>query len=259
MTRMSWPIALAGALAVGMLASCRTSKLEPGTGACLADQAAVGTRVLVFSRTAGYRHESIPAAVDAIRTIGVGHGFTVENTEDASTFTSANLGRFAAVVFLSTTGDILDASQQAAFGGYIRNGGGFVGIHSATDTEYDWPWYGQLVGAYFQSHPAIQPATVKIQDPAHLSTRCVPAAWARTDEWYDFRAQPTAGVSILATLDESTYQGGGMGANHPIAWYHRFDGGRAWYTAMGHTTESYADSTFRDHLAGGILWAVARQ
>ena len=161
-------------------------------------------------------------------------------------------------MFLSSTGDVLDSTQQAAFEGYIRAGGGFVGVHAAADAEYDWAWYGGLVGAYFKSHPAIQQATVHVAETSHLSTRCLPASWTRTDEWYDFRARPSDSVSVLATLDESTYSGGTMGSPHPIAWYHRFDGGRAWYTALGHTTESFSEPAFLDHLAGGILWVVAR-
>ena len=250
---------LAGPLlvAASLLAACDGSS-GPDQGRCADARAASGSRVLVFTRTTGYRHPSIPAGVAAVTALGDRHRFAVEHTEDPSAFTDQNLARFAAVVFFSTTGDVLDAAQQAAFERYVRAGGGFAGVHSATDTEYEWPWYGQLVGAYFKSHPAIQQATVRIQDATHASTRCVPTAWVRTDEWYDFASAPASGVTILATLDESTYQGGTMGASHPIAWYHRFDGGRAWYTAMGHTEESYSEPAFLDHIAGGILWAVAR-
>jgi type 1 glutamine amidotransferase len=219
---------------------------------------APGTRILVFSRTVGFRHPSIPDGLNAITAIGERLGIAVEHTEDATTFTTDNLARFSAVVFLSTTGDVLDSSQEAAFQGYIQAGGGFVGVHAAADAEYDWNWYGQLVGAYFSSHPRVQQATVHVEDLTHASTRCLPASWRRTDEWYDFRASPSNGISILATVDESTYTGGTMGSPHPIAWYHRFDGGRAWYTAMGHMSESYAEAAFLDHLAGGIVWATGR-
>jgi cytochrome c len=156
------------------------------------------------------------------------------------------------VVFLSTTGDILNATQKAAFERYIRSGGGFVGIHSASDTEYQWGWYGRLVGAYFASHPQIQQATIHIEDPAHPSTKDLPTVWQRTDEWYNFRSNPRGKVHVLATLDEATYSGGKMGADHPIAWCQAIDGGRSWYTAMGHTVESYAEPLFRLHLLGGI-------
>jgi type 1 glutamine amidotransferase len=213
-------------------------------------------RVLVFTKTAGFRHESIPDGLAAVAALGAAHGFTVEPTEDAGAFTDANLGGFAAVLFLNTTGDVLDEDQQDAFQRYIRAGGGFAGVHAASDTEHDWPWYGELVGAFFLSHPAIQRATVHVLDDAHPSTRCVPAAWTRRDEWYDFESRPVAGVRILATVDEDTYEGAVMGAPHPIAWAHAFEGGRAWYTAMGHTAESYAEPDFLDHLLGGVLWAA---
>lgn len=208
--------------------------------------------ILVFSKTTGFRHDSIPDGIAAIRALGAEHGFAVDATEDAGWFTEAALGRYKVVVFLCTTGNILDPDQKAAFERYIRSGGGFVGIHSASDTEYQWAWYGRLVGAYFASHPQIQRATVHIADPDHPSTRGLPAAWERTDEWYNFRANPRGEVRVLATLDETTYSGGAMGTDHPIAWCHTMDGGRSWYTAMGHTKESYDEPLFRRHLLGGI-------
>ncbi len=207
---------------------------------------------LVFSKTTGFRHDSIPQGIAAIKALGADHGFAVDSTEDAVRFTDVELARYKVVVFLSTTGDILDDGQKAAFERYIRAGGGFVGIHSASDTEYQWAWYGRLVGAYFASHPEIQRATVRIEDPGHPSTQGLPAAWGRTDEWYNFRSNPRAAAHILATLDESTYSGGKMGTDHPIAWCQVIDGGRSWYTAMGHTAESYAEPLFRLHLLGGI-------
>jgi type 1 glutamine amidotransferase len=199
--------------------------------------------VLVFSKTTGFRHDSIPRGIAAIEALGTEHGFAVESTEDASRFSDANLARYKAVVFLNTTGDILDADQKAAFERYI---------HSASDTEYQWPWYGRLVGTWFASHPQIQRATVHLEDPTHPSTKVLPALWERTDEWYNFRSNPRDAVKVLATLDEATYSGGVMGADHPIAWCQEVDGGRSWYTAMGHTNESYADPLFRLHLLGGI-------
>ncbi len=215
-------------------------------------------RVLVFSATKGYRHDSIPAGIAAIRALGARHGFAVDATEDAATFTDRRLARYAAVVWLSTTGDVLDAAQQAAFRRYIRRGGGYAGVHSAADTEYAWDWYGRLLGARFLRHPAIQPATIRVVDHRHPSTRGLPRRWTRTDEWYDYRAQPRRGVRVLALLDESTYVGGSMGARHPIAWCRRFQGGRSWYTGGGHTADSYDEPLFRAHLLGGIRWAAGR-
>lgn len=229
--------------------------------ACVQGPAAPGVKdrfsVLVFSKTAGFRHDSIPHGIAAIRELGAAQGFTVVATEDATLFTPQQLQHHRAVIFLNTTGDVLDDTQQQALEGFIRGGGGFVGVHSAADTEHGWPWYGGLVGAYFASHPAIQNAAINVLDRAHASTRMLPARWSRSDEWYNYRARPTAEVTLLLQLDESSYQGGSMGASHPIAWYHPYDGGRAWYTGLGHTSESYQEPLFRQHLLGGILWAAA--
>lgn len=213
-------------------------------------------RVLAFTRTKEYRHDSIPDAVAALQALGAEHGFAVDHTEDTSVFADQQLASYQAVAFLLTTGDILGAEQQATFERYIRAGGGYLGIHSACDTEYDWPWYGQLVGAYFKHHPEIQPATIWLENRCHPSTAALPERWERTDEWYDFRTNPRAQVNVLARLDESTYAGGGMGSDHPIAWWHDFDGGRAWYTAGGHTAESYREPLFLRHLLGGIEYAI---
>ena len=180
--------------------------------------AAGSFQILVFSKTAAFRHASIADGIAAIRDLGALNNFDVVATEDANVFTDAGLAPFKAVVFLSTTGDILDANQQAAFEGYIRGGGGFVGIHSATDTEYSWPWYGELVRAYFANHPVIQNATVVVEDTNDVSTAQLPAAWIRNDEWYNFQTNPRANVHVLCRLDESSYSGGTMG-DHPIAWY----------------------------------------
>ena len=216
----------------------------------------LGKRVLVFSKTAGFRHDSIPAGVAAVKELGAGDGFAVDATEDASAFTAKNLRRYDAVVFLSTTSDVLDAAQQSAFEGYIRHGGGYVGIHAAADTEYDWAFYGGLVGAYFQSHPAIQPATVDVEDRAHPATSGLARSWNRTDEWYNYRSNPRDRAHVLASLDESSYTGGTMNGDHPIAWCQNYQGGRAFYTGLGHTKESYAEPAFRQHLLGGLRWAT---
>lgn len=212
--------------------------------------------VLVFSKTAGFRHDSIPAGITALGELAAENGFTVDATEDAGVFTTANLARYRAVVFLMTTGDVLDAGQKAAFESYVADGGGYVGVHSAADTEYDWPFYGGLVGAYFSSHPEIQRVTVRVEDREHPSTAHLPATWVRTDELYDYRTNPRSTVHVLATLDESTYSGGTMGADHPIAWYRSYEGGRSWYTGLGHTIESYSEPDFRAHLYGGLRYAA---
>jgi cytochrome c len=194
-------------------------------------------RVLVFSKTAGYRHSSIEPGLAAIRKLGAENAFAVDATEDATAFTDRNLRRYRAVIWLSTTGDVLNAAQQDAFERYIQAGGAWVGIHAATDTEYEWPWYGRLAGAYFTSHPNnpnVRRGTFRVRDSAHVSTRGLPARWEREDEFYNFKSISPA-IRVLVDIDESSYQGGSNGANHPMSWYHEYDGGRAWYTNMGHT------------------------
>lgn len=226
------------------------------SGASESKKPSKGERVLVFSKTAGFRHDSIPEGVAAVKSLGAENGFRVDATEDAGAFSSRNLARYDAVVFLSTTGDVLNGAQQRAFEGYIKRGGGYVGIHAAADTEYDWEFYGGLAGAYFQSHPAIQPARIEVEDRAHPATSHLGESWNRTDEWYNYRSNPRDRAHVLASLDESSYSGGTMSGDHPIAWCQEYRGGRAFYTGSGHTKESYADPAFQQHLLGGIRWAV---
>ena len=226
------------------------------SGAAGAQSTEPAFAVLVFSKTAGYRHDSIPSGIAAITALGEQNDFRVDASEDATVFNEKNLAQYRVVVFLNTTGDILNAGEQAAFEKFVQRGGGFVGIHSATDTEYDWPWYGRLVGTYFRRHPVIQSATLKVVDPSHRSTRHLPIEWPRTDEWYDFGHDLDRDITVLIRIDETTYRGGRMGADHPMAWYHSYDGGRAWYTAIGHTVESYREPLFLEHLLGGISWAA---
>ena len=234
-----------------------TPAVAPATDPVPAGPAAAPlSKVLVFSKTAGFRHSSIPTGIAAIQQLGAANGFTVTATEDAAAFTVANLAQYQAVVWLSTTGDVLDANQQGAFESYLAGGGGYVGVHAAADTEYDWPFYGGLVGAWFSSHPAIQQATVRVEDRTNPSTAHLPAAWVRTDEWYNYRTNPRANVHVLASLDESSYSGGTMGGDHPITWCQNYGGGRAWYTGLGHTEESYADPNFTRMLLGGIQIAA---
>jgi uncharacterized protein len=210
-------------------------------------------RVLVFTRTTGFRHASIPTGIATIRELGAAGGFAVTATEDPAAFTPDGLAGYRTVVFLSTSGEVLDPSGRAALEAYVRGGGGFVGVHSAADTEYGWPFYGELVGARFAGHPAVQPVTVRFR-PGAL-TAGLPPTWRVTDEPYNFRHRPE-GVRVLATLDESTYSGGTMGADHPIAWTAAVDRGRSFYTGIGHPDAIYADPVFRRLLAAGIRYAA---
>jgi cytochrome c len=215
-------------------------------------------RILVFTKTAGFYHESIPTGVAAIQKLGKENGFEVDTTRDAHIFTEDELKRYKAVIFLSTTGNVLNADQQVAFERYIQAGGGYVGIHAAADTEYDWPWYNKLVGAYFLNHPNnpnVRSAAMNVVDTTHLATKGLPARWERTDEWYNYKSIYT-GINTLILLDEDSYDGGENGDNHPIAWYHDYDGGRAFYTGGGHTKETYSEPLFLKHLLGGIQYAM---
>ena len=220
-------------------------------------------RVLVFSKSTGYRHRSIPVAVATIRRLGREHGFAVEHTEDERRFTDRALSRFAAIVFVSTTGEpIARQAHRGAFRRYIRRGGGFLGIHAASDSFYRWSWYVGLVGASFRRHaPGTRTARVVVEDRRSPATRRLPGVWRRVDEWYAFRSNPRSRVHVLATLDERSYRPAGdaaMGADHPIAWCRRYAGGRSVYTAMGHTSDSYHEPLFAAHLLGAIEMAAGR-
>jgi cytochrome c len=218
---------------------------------------APSTKILVFCKTAGYHHNSIGYGIPAIQKLGAGNGYAVDTTTNGANFNDDNLKQYAAVVFLSTTGNVLNGVQQAAFERYIQAGGGFVGVHAAADCEYEWPWYGKLVGAYFDSHPGpknIREAVVEVTDKSQPATAGFPDRWKRTDEWYNYR-NIYPDLKVLAYLDETSYEGGTNGT-HPITWYHEFDGGRAFYTGCGHTEASYTEPLFLKHLEGGIKYAI---
>jgi cytochrome c len=214
--------------------------------------------VLAFTKTTGFRHDSIPAGLELLSQLGMEHDFTVTNAEDGADFTDENLAKYAVVVFMNASGDLLDETQQGAFERYIQGGGGYVGVHCASCAEDDWAWYGDLVGARFSGHPAIQEVTIKVENHTHPSTAELPDVWVRDEEPYNFEMNPRANVTVLATFDESTYQGGTMGADHPIAWYHEFQGGRSWYTGLGHISQGYMEDNFVKLIRGGVLWAARR-
>jgi type 1 glutamine amidotransferase len=259
-----WQMALVCILAFSVLVldSCQNvaqpviTPRPPCQGSASANERNCRMKVLVFSKTAGYRHASIENGIAVLREQAQEKQVSIDFTEDATLFNDDTLKQYRAVIFLMTSGDIFDAAQQAAFERYIRAGGGYAGVHSASDTEYKWPWYGKLVGAYFKNHPQIQKATVHVLNRQHLSTSALPERWEWTDEWYNFTAKLPDDIHVLMTVDETTYEGGRMGTFHPIAWYHSYDGGRAWYTALGHIPESYRDPLFVAHLWGGILYAA---
>jgi type 1 glutamine amidotransferase len=204
-------------------------------------------RALVFTKTTGFRHTSIDEGTRAIRMLGRDHRFSVDTTADPRRFTRANLARYDVVVFMSTTGTpIVRRSQRRAFEGFIRKGGGFVGVHAASDTRGKWPWYDRLVGARFKRHdPGTPIRTVTVQDRTSAATRGLPASWTRADEWYEFRTTPRA--HVLVSLE-----------GRPLAWCHNYDGGRAVYTAMGHTEASFTEPDYLRHLLGAIEMAAGR-
>ena len=189
--------------------------------------------------------------------LGSQRGWRLTFTEDATFFSPGTLAQFDLVVWLNTSGDVLDANQQAAFEAFIEDGGGYAGVHAAGDTEHDWPWYGELLGARFSKHPTVQPATLRVSS-LHAATLDLPDPWHRSDEWYDFKPNPwdKAGLVVLLSVDETSYDGGGMGPDHPVSWTHEFGGGRSFYTALGHTAAGYREPGFRSHLAGGMEWAA---
>ncbi|MDB5150494.1 MAG: hypothetical protein JWQ57_4514 [Mucilaginibacter sp.] len=220
-------------------------------------------RVLIFSKTMGFHHASIDAGIVAIKKLGAENGFDVDTTKNSAMFNEDTLKKYSTVIFLSTTADVLDYRQEAAFERYIQAGGGFVGIHAAADTEYDWGWYGRLVGAWFYDHPGIhdknpnvQPGTYNVVDANNDATKDLPKVWKRTDEFYSFRKPLAEDIHVLITLDESTYKGGKRMGLHPATWFHDFDGGRAFYTAMGHTDETYKETGYLKMLLAGIKYAI---
>jgi type 1 glutamine amidotransferase len=214
-------------------------------------------KVLVFSKTAAFRHgSSIDAGKKYLIELGQKNNFITDTTERTDMFTAEGLKQYAAVVFLCTTGDVLNNAQQEAFQQYIRNGGSYVGIHSAADTEYDWPWFGELNGAYFKSHPRVpQKAVFNVLDANHPATAHLPAVWSKLDELYNFKWIGTD-IKVILSIDESSYTGGANGEYHPMAWYHEFDGGRSFYTALGHDNKSWEDPMYLQHVLGGLQYAM---
>ena len=220
------------------------------------DQPAQKPTVLVFSLTKGYRHASIKDGIAAIKEMGLTNGFEVDTSENVNSFTTENLKKYKALIFLNPTGsNVFNEEQKQAFKQYINNGGGYVGIHAASDFNYEWEWYGKMVGAYFESHPKVQEAKLNIVAPKNKMVKGLPQPWLHKDEWYNFKSMNTT-VKVLIKVDETSYQGGNMKNDHPISWYHEFEGGRVFYTALGHTKECYTDPLFLNHVWAGLKWAM---
>ena len=221
--------------------------------------------VLIYSNTQQFRHSSIEPGIDAIRALGKQEGFYVEATENPDSFAEGYLQRFNVLIFLNTSGDVLDEGQQIELRRFIQAGGGFVGVHAAADTEYEWPWYNELVGAWFESHPMnpnVREGRLLIADADHPATRHLPEEWIVTDEWYEYKDFRAETVQVLINIDETSYKSEfefPQPEPRPIAWHHDFEGGRSFYTGLGHTDESYSDPNFVEHLWGGILYAAGDQ
>ena len=214
--------------------------------------------VLVFHKAEGFYHKSIPAGIQAIEELGEENGFEVTETKDSGVFSEENLKEYDLVIFLNTTGDVLDEAQQTSFENYMENGGNFLGIHSAADTEHDWEWYGHLTGAYFLDHPEIQEAEINVVAHEHPTVSHLPETWKRTDEWYNYKNIHPEN-KVLLTLDEKSYKGGKNGEVHPIAWFKKLkNGGISLYTGGGHIEESYVEPLFREHLRRNILFAMGK-
>jgi uncharacterized protein len=210
-------------------------------------------KILAFTKTAGYRHESIDAGKKALSKLASENNFDIEFSENSEIFSDDGLSNFNVIIFLNTSGDILNENQQAAFKKFMQNQGGFVGIHNAIDTEPEWAWYTTLLGTKLNTSADVKDGVVRVMDVKHPSTKSLPYKWDRKDEYVSFTGTLANDVKVLAVIDESANEGG---AFHPFCWYHEFEGGRAWYTAGGHTQESYTDPVFIKHLLGGIRYAA---
>ena len=238
-------IAVCSCLLAVLLLTSFSSRIQPAAKA----------RVLIFSKTNGFRHQSIEAGIAAIKKLGDENNFCVDATEDSLDINQKKLSKYKAIIFLCATGKVLGVPEEMALQKYIHGGGGFAGIHAATDCETNWPWYVNMVGASFESHPVPQVAKLIVVDSTHLSTKHLPAVWERKDEWYNFK-NLNPEVNVLIKIDETSYEGGKHGGNHPMAWYQQYEGGRIFYTELGHTSESYSEPLYLQHILGGIKYAM---
>ena len=213
---------------------------------------------LLFTRTIGKRHASLQPAIDAFEALARAQGWTLTHSEDGASFSPERLVRHAVVVLLNTTGDVLNAEQRESFEDYVAQGGGVLAIHAPSVIDFDWPWYERLIGARFTQHPEPQHGAVEVEDAEHPAMRGIPQRWQLHDQWYDFEQSPRAHVTVLASVDESSYEGGKMGKDHPIIWCHEALGGRSFYCGLGHDSALYSDPLFVAHLAAAVRWC-ARQ
>lgn len=241
------------AIAVAMVCSCSSL------------QAQKQFKALLVTNTNGWHHESLHYGVVALKELATKNFFDIEVFQDPKSFNDNFLKQFQVVIFLNTTGDIFNGEQQKVMERFIQAGKGYVGIHSASDTEYDWEWYTKLVGRMFYIHPAVQTAKLQVLDASFPGLQDFADGKQWTDEWYEFGEEKVKDLHYVLGVDETTYnarvgwgekKGEGMGKLHPIAWYHNFDGGRSFYTALGHLPTNFSSESFLNHLYAGILWAA---
>lgn len=215
-----------------------------------------GKKVLIYTKTGGYAHASIPDGIRAVQKIGLEIGFQTDTTSLSEDFNEKNLRNYAAIIFISTSPRLLDSIQKEAFTNYIRAGGGFVGIHGASAGIRPWPWYAKLVGGIFTNHPEPKEGVILNENTLHSASCHFPAQLEWKDEWYNF-SDMEKDLHILLSVDEASYTGGEYGSRrHPISWYHDYDGGRAFYTALGHFSYHFTDAFFVQHITEGIKYAM---
>ncbi len=240
-------------------------KLLALAAALAASVSAAQFKALLITKTDGWHHDSIGAAVPALQALAKLHDFQLVWPNTLGVISDKGLADVDVVIFALTTGDVLNDEQQAALQKFVNNGGGLVGIHSATDTEYGWDWYTKAMGHMFHIHPAVQTATVQVLEPNFPGMDRFAKRFLFTEEWYDFNAPKNSALRYLLAVDESTYdpkanwgakKSDGMGEFHPVSWIHEYDGGRVFYTALGHLPATYSDDDFLHHVYGGIYWAA---
>ena len=215
-------------------------------------------RVLIFSLTTSFRHKSIKEGIVAIKKLAAENNFEVDTSEKVADFTKENLSKYKTLIFLNPTGsNVFSDEQKQALKSYINNGGGLLGIHAATDFCFEWEWYGKMIGAFFTNHPKVQQAKLISLRPKDKLMKGIPESWLHTDEWYNFKSF-NKDVTVLVKVDETSYQGGTMNNEHPIVWYHKFEGGRVFYTGLGHTPEAYSNSLFLQQLLNGLKWTMRK-
>jgi type 1 glutamine amidotransferase len=242
--KRGWP--LVAAMLLTAACSSDSSPAAPSTTAPAA-------RVLMLTATAGFRHDSIPAARQVMSSLAASTGeFTVTATEELSVVTASTLATYDVLVFALTSGELnFTADQRTAILSFVEGGGGFLGVHSASDTLYEWPEYGRLVGAYFKEHPWIQQGTVVVEDQTHPASSGIGGRFTLLEEFYTFRENPRARAQVLLSLDAASV---GAQGDYPLAWVQTIGRGRAYYNALGHFPETWMDARFQRQLLGAIRW-----